>query len=193
MIWCKPRKFFRGAPSFRNRLAPNVLDPRVDKSTFFDQLTGFYKCRKCRVCSFNSCHDRRTQSFISTSTGQTHTIAPFVTCSTLGVVYLLQCPCGLQYIGRTKRPLSVRLNEHITNILTGFRNHSVSKHYRLVHNRDPSNTLFLWIDRYKPHWRGSSMVREISRLEMAWIHRVRTYTPHGLNIEVDVNAFIDNS
>lgn len=116
-----------------------------------------------------------------------------LTCSTLGVVYLLQCPCGLQYIGRTKRPLQVRLNEHITNIKSGFTNHSVSKHYLLVHNKDPSNTLFLGIDRFSPNWRGSSLVREISKLKMSWIYKAKTYVPYGLNIDVDVNAFIDNS
>lgn len=117
---------------------------------------------------------------------------PFVTCSTKGVVYLLQCPCGLQYIGRTKRPMQVRLGEHITNIKNGYQYHSVSKHYALHHNRNPANTLFLGIDRYSAHWRGGSLVRELSRLEMTWIHRVRCYTPYGLNIDTDVNAFIDN-
>lgn len=40
--------------------------------------------------------------------------------------------------------------------------------------------------------RGGSLVRELSMQEMAWIHRVRCYTPYGLNIDTDVNAFIDN-
>ena len=89
--------------------------------------------------------------------------------------------------------MQVRLGEHVTNIRSGFPNHSVSHHYDLCHNRNPEGTLFLGIDKYDAHWRGGSLVRELSRLEMAWIHRVRTYTPYGLNIDVDVNAFIDNS
>lgn len=74
-------------------------------------------------------------------------------------------------MGRTKRALQVRLSEHINNIREGFKNHSVSKHYDLVHNRDPSNTLFLGIDKFRPNWRGSSLVRQIPRSEMAWIYR----------------------
>lgn len=120
-------------------------------------------------------------------------LQPFITCSTEGVVYLLQCPCGLQYVGRTKRSLSVRLNEHVTNILTGFLKHPVSRHYLEVHNRNPAKTIFLGIDRYTPHWRGGSLVRRISRLEMAWVHKLKCYTPFGLNVEVDLNTFIDNS
>ena len=103
------------------------------------------------------------------------------------------CPCGLQYVGRTKRPLHVRLNEHIANIRNGFEEHSVSKHYLLVHNCNPKDTVFLGIDKFTAHWRGSDLVRSISRSEMAWIHKIKCYTPYGLNIEVDVNCFLDNS
>lgn len=95
-------------------------------------------------------------------------------------------------MGRNKRPLSVRLNEHITNIINGFSKHSVSKHYSVAHNKDPSNTLFLGIDKYCTHWRGSSVVRGISRLEMSWIHKIKSYVLFGLNVDVDVNGFIDN-
>lgn len=96
-------------------------------------------------------------------------------------------------MGRTKRALQVRLNEHINNIMKGFLNHSVSKNYALVHNRDPKNTLFMGIDRYSPHWRGSSLLRGISQLEMKWIFTVGCFSPLGLNVDVDGNAFVNNS
>lgn len=62
-----------------------------------------------------------------------------------------------------------------------------------MHNRDPSNTLFLGMDKFSPNPRGRSLVRKISKLEMSWIFKANTYVPYGLNIDVDVNAFIDNS
>lgn len=74
-----------------------------------------------------------------------------------------------------------------------LRYHSISKHYAIHHNRKPANTLFIGIDKFSAHWRGSSLVMELSRLEMAWIHRLRCYTPYGLNVDVDINAFIDNA
>lgn len=89
--------------------------------------------------------------------------------------------------------LCVRLNEHVTNIKTVFLKHPVSRHYLEAHNRDPAKTIFLGIDRYTPPWRGGSLVRGISRLEMAWVHKLKCYAPFGLNMEVDLNAFIDNS
>lgn len=148
------------------------------------------------MCSLNGCRHRRTQKLISSSTSieyKIKLIKLFITCSTEGVVYLLQCPCGLQYVGRTKRPLSVRLNEHITDIKNGFLKHSVSKHYLTAHDKNPAQTIFLGIYKFSPQWRGSSLVRGISRLEMSWIHRIKCYVSFGLNVDVDPNAFIDNS
>lgn len=68
----------------------------------------------------------------------------------------------------------------------------MSKHYAIHHKRDP-NIIFLGIDRFSAHWRSSSLVREISRMEMSWIHRIMSNVPYDLNVDVDVNAFIDNS
>lgn len=146
----RPQMVYKGAPSLRNRVAPNVLNSPIIKASLFENLAGFYQCRRCRVCSHNGCTQRRTHMFSSTSTSREHEIELFITCFTEGVVYLNQCPCGLQYVGRTKRPLSVRLNEHITNIKSGFLKHSVSKHYILVHNKDRSRTIFMGIDKYCP-------------------------------------------
>lgn len=188
-----PQVVFRGAPSLKDKLTPNILNPPIPRPGFFSELTGDYQCRRCQVCSINGCRARRTVSFVSTCTSKSFIIEPFITCSTSGVVYMLQCPCGLQYAGQTKRPLQVRLNEHINNIRRGFTQHSISKHYLTTHQRDPCGTIFLGIDKFRPHWRGSGLVRIISRLEMAWVHKIKSYTPFGLNIEVDVNSFIDNS
>lgn len=129
--------------------------------------------------------------FVSASTQVGFEIEPFITCSSTGVVYLLQCPCGFKYVGKTKCALQVCLNEHINNIRKGFRHHSVSKHYAAHHYRDPINTIFLGIDKFKAHWRGSSMVGDLYKMEMSWIHKIRSYVPNGLNVDVD--AFIDSS
>lgn len=140
-----PQLIFRGAPSLRDKIPPNVYNSPTRNLCFFQNLKGNYQCRKCQVCTINRCKNWRTNCFTSTSTSRTY--EPFITCFTTGVVYLLQCPCGLQYVGKTKRALQMRLNEHINNIIKSFKNHSVWKHYAAVHNRDPSNTLFWGIDR----------------------------------------------
>lgn len=55
--------------------------------------------------------------------------------------------CGLQYVGRTTRKLSIRIGEHIKNIKKGIRHHSVSNHFRNKHNRDPKYLKFYAIDK----------------------------------------------
>lgn len=64
-----------------------------------------------------------------------------MTCSTKNVVYRIQCPCGMQYVGRTMRMLQVRLNEHIVNIKHGLWDNYLYKHYARCHNKDPIGTL----------------------------------------------------
>lgn len=127
-----------------------------------------------------------------TSTQQVFLIKPSVTCSTKYVVYLIKCPCGKQYIGRTIRMLHVRLSKHVANIRHVFPKYSRSKHYALKHDCSLEGMIFLVIDTFSGHWWGSNLVREVSDLETKWIYQAQTYTPFGMNIEWDVNAFINN-
>lgn len=151
---------FRGDPSLKDSLAPSI----------FQNWVGFHKCKRCAVCSNNHIRERKTTSFVSNSTSQNFVIKSFITCSTTHMVYLLICPCGLQYTGLTVRPLQVRLNEHIGNIRRGFK--GCSGITWEVHNRDPRGTSFLAIDKLKSHWRGRSK-RAISKLEISWIYGVK--------------------
>lgn len=77
-----------------------------------------------------------------------------ITCSTVGVVYMLECECGLQYIGRTSRALHVRVGEHSINIKKGLKTHSVSRHFRMCHHRDPKGLKFWGIKKVSTLERG---------------------------------------
>lgn len=102
------------------------------------------------------------------------------------------CPCGLQYTGRTSRVLQVRINEHIANIIKGFKGHRLSTHLRMCHNRDPSSLKLLDIDTFSPNWRGNHQIWGISRLETQWIFTLKMFHLFGLNIKWDFNSFINN-
>lgn len=64
---------------------------------------------------------------------------------------MLKCPCMLQYVGRTSRPLMVRVQEHINNIKNGKKDHSVPKHFREVHGRNSKCLNFWGVEKVKPH------------------------------------------
>ena len=175
----------------RNQIAPNVPDPPV-KPKFFPLSKGYHPCRRCKVCTYNITK-KKSINFRSTVTGVEFPIKQFSTCATRYVVYLLTCPCGKQYVGRTIRSFSTRAGEHIAKILAGYPKHTVPRHYLEHHNKKVEGTLFQIIDHFVPHWRGEPGTRGVSKLEVYWIYQLKSYTPHGLNVEWDVNSFINQS
>lgn len=129
---------------------------------------------------------------LSFSTGKEYRIDKFILCKSTHVRCLIICPCGLQYVGHTKRNLCTRINEHLTNIKNGFQKHSLSNHFRIHHNRDPSLARFFGIDRLDGDWRGENMVQRISKNEMEWIYQSNTLTPAGINVDIDLNCYLSN-
>lgn len=111
---------YRGAPSLQNKFVPNIINPPV-KPSFFHKLVGYYPCKKCKVWQHNTCGKMKTKQFKSTITNQVYDMKQFFICASKHIVYLITCPCGKQYVGRTIRSIS-RVNEHIANIKNGLTN-----------------------------------------------------------------------
>lgn len=183
-----PAFIYRKAPNFGDKIVKKVLDPPVRPTMFWD-CASFYACRRCKTCAKVNSPIRGLTEFTSTGNNMNLKIKDFNTCSTTHVVYVLQCPCNIMYLGRTKRTLKKRVSEHIYNIEIGYKDHSVSLHLKQFHGQDPSGLKFWSIC---PNWRGSNMVREISKSETRWIYLMNTLTPSGLNVELDVNCFISD-
>ena len=70
----------------------------------------------CKSCGNKRCltcqQILNTQTFTCHSTGSVFTIFCNVTCKTQNVVYILQCRCGMQYVGETEQPFNKRMNGH---------------------------------------------------------------------------------
>lgn len=141
-----PRFIYRRAPNIRNRLVHNVVNP-LRKTDLFPELKGFFRCRKCLPCRESRPQEKRKNSFISTSTGKEYKINQLITCTSTHVTYVIECPCRYQYVGRTTRPLWVRIREHINNIKKGYPRHSLSRHFKEAHRKDPGVMTFYGIDR----------------------------------------------
>lgn len=186
----KPKFIYKRAPTIRDKVVKNVIEPPPRNLFTFFSGTGFYPCKHCYAC--NHAQKQRKTDFQATTTGQTFTIKDFIGCNTEGVIYVLQCTCKLQYVGRTKRALKTRVKEHIRNIIKGYPKHSVSKHFLNTHNKDPSQLQFWGIEKYKKSWRGEHKIRTISQKESRWIYTLKTLTPRGMNVEFDLNCFLSN-
>lgn len=85
------------------------------------------------------------------------------------------------------------MGEHIAKIRNGDIRHTVPRHYREHHNFDPKGTEFRVIDKYIPPWRGGAMTRGVSRLETYWIYELQTHYPLGMNVEWDINSFLNGA
>ena len=189
-----PRFIYRKAPSLRDVVAPGVIDPPppFKENRIFNFLSGFYACGRCQSCKQCKFNIKKRKEFTSFSTKKSYTIKNLITCNTEGVIYMLECDCGLQYIGRTSRSLAVRVGEHVNNIKNGFRYHSVSRHFKQYHNKNPKCLKFWGLEKVNRHWRGGNYTRHISQRESFWIFEAKVLTPEGLNVDFDLNCFISN-
>jgi hypothetical protein len=71
-----------------------------------------YKCNGCAQCNGTF----KCRSFKHPQTGRSIPIKGVITWSTKIVIYLITCPCGKNYVGKTKRKLKVRISEHRSTI-----------------------------------------------------------------------------
>lgn len=89
-------------------------------------------------------HRVRVTHFSHPHTGKQFPIKNVITCSSTHVVYLLRCPCGLSYIGKTTRKLKQCISEHKSAIHRNDRNYPVA-----IHFNDTKHDLFLTILWYR--------------------------------------------
>lgn len=141
----KPKFVYRKPPTLRNYLVHNVTDPPKQVKIFPD-MKGFYKCRRCLPCRVSKPQPGKKEVFKFTVDQKQYQIKQLITCQSTHVTYIIECPCHFQYVGRTTRPLFVRIREHINNIKKGFSKHNLSRHFAEVQQRDPIGLIFYGID-----------------------------------------------
>ncbi|XP_075438932.1 uncharacterized protein LOC142481350 [Ascaphus truei] len=187
----KPKVIYKRADNIKRKLAPSLfrMENRTtgQDSNWLQTAKGFHRCNTCKACKQGS---KEKIQFSSNTTGEQFKTGSFINCKSEFVVYLLNCPCGLQYVGRTSRPLRVRILEHLGNIRRKLMTHSVSKHFALHHQGDPSGLEFRGIEVVPPHWRGGDRLTSLSRKETFWIYKLKSLVPTGLNVEIDIAAFL---
>ncbi|MEE6511081.1 hypothetical protein FKM82_017387 [Ascaphus truei] len=96
----------------------------------------------------------------------------------------------MSYIGRTIRPVRIRIQEHIRHILKKDMLHPVSRHFSMCSLGDISNFSFSALEHVKIHPRGGDRLNKLNTREMYWIHVMNTLHPTGINIEWDLKHFL---
>ena len=146
---------------------------------------GNYRCGHCAQC----CHTTKTTSFRHPHTPKTFPIKSLITCSSSNVVYLICCPCGLTYVGKTSRQLKQRMSEHKSSIRRNVREYPVAAHFNDA-NHDISTFFFIGIEQVSLPKRGGNLDLLLRQREAYWIHTLQTLAPKGLNDELLLNVML---
>uniref|UniRef100_A0A8C5QN04 GIY-YIG domain-containing protein n=1 Tax=Leptobrachium leishanense TaxID=445787 RepID=A0A8C5QN04_9ANUR len=182
-----PRVIYRKANSVKNSLAPSCLplenNKELNPHPLLNRPKGFFKCKMCSMCRDLKA---KVDQFKSIRTGKEYYIKEFINCNTTNVVYLLQCGCGAQYIGKTKRKLKERIYEHFYNIRKCSDKHSVSRHCCKCPLFSFATFSWLGIEKVKLNWRGGDGAKALSQAETKWIFYMDTLKPPGLNVDIDL-------
>lgn len=154
----------------------------------FNGFQNYGHCKACTEIGNNVC--RKTIEEFQSHSGNSHKIKDYITCDSMNVIYLIQCPCGLNYIGRTCRKLKTPIREHWRNIRLGLSTHNLSTHYKIKHNQDPKGSKFWAIETVRKWWRGENIDNTLSKREGNWIYQLDTLIPTGLNADFDLKCFL---
>ena len=78
-------------------------------------VIGSHPCQssRCKNCK----NMTQTNTFTSNTTKQTFKIRESITCTTINVIYLIECTfCGIQYVGETSKKIQDRMRGHRSDI-----------------------------------------------------------------------------
>jgi hypothetical protein len=160
----------RNCRSLRALLMPSVLPtPR-------DPQPGSFKCEnsRCVVCEK---HLVESSTFTSDQTGESFHMRHRLSCASPNIIYLLFCiKCNKkQYVGETQNALKVRFYQHRSDINQN-RGTLVTEHFNLPdHSLDDLRCMPI-----EKHFTDSTHRRR--KREDFWKAKLRTLTPHGLNV-----------
>ncbi|MEE6473445.1 hypothetical protein FKM82_010031 [Ascaphus truei] len=117
-------------------------------------------------------------------------IKSFINCNSSFVIYILFCGCDQRYIGRTIRPLKVRIAEHVRLIKKKDLIHPVPRHFSLCPKGGINNFSYAALEHIPSHVRGGDRENTLNKREMFWIYTLCTLYPSGINQEWELKHFL---
>lgn len=182
-----PRIVYKRGKNLRDRLVNSDLPPLMvpSKSVLTPIPDGNRKCGSCAQCSYTY----KCTTFKHPHTGKSIPIKGIITCNTKSVIYLITCPCGKSYVGKTSRELKVRIAEHRSTIRCKNLNYPVAAHF-VEAGHSVSALRYIGIEKVSLPRRGGNLERLLSQRENYYIHSLKTLVPFGLNVEFELKCFL---
>ena len=183
-----PNVVFRRGRNLRDELVHSefISEPPPSTQTLFAPIPdGNYKCGACAQCSFTT----KKQYFNHPHSGKQIKIKGICSCHSKGIIYMLTCPCGKAYVGKTSRELKVRISEHRSSIRTASLTSPVAQHF-VQYNHLVSSLRYTAIEKVERPKRGGNFENIILKREAFWISHLNTLSPNGLNQDFDLRPFL---
>ena len=165
----------------------NIKNNKVNRTTLKPK-TG--KCRPCLTNTKNLCCKQvlNTNTFTSHQTKQQFQIFHNINCRSNFIIYLLHCTlCKTQYVGKSETAFNVRLNNHRKDARNP-RDDTIPacKHFHGNNHDFNKHARFTIIEQIKDFTKSYEDKRALLlRRENFWITKLKTLTPHGLNMELN--------
>ncbi|CAJ0930513.1 unnamed protein product [Ranitomeya imitator] len=182
----------RRSKNLKDLLVHSHYEPSKQKSRTWLETNGCFPCGHCRGCA----NIIKSKDFCNSDGKRVYEIRHFITCSTKGVVYSAQCPCGKLYVGLTTRELRIRVREHVRDIDKArecedpSQLKTIPRHFYRYHKSDSSLLKVKGIDVLQLGSRGGDLAKALAKLECKWIYRLGTLVPAGLNESFGFSAFL---
>ncbi|XP_041429919.1 uncharacterized protein LOC121397348 [Xenopus laevis] len=185
----------------RNRNLKELLSPtdpvsKYETPTRLNKL-GVFKCGNCTMCNSLIVGDK----FFHPHTGKPYTIKQRLTCTSQNVVYIIKCPCGLLYCGKTCRQLRERISMHRSTIRAALdpkprretkqdiSKQPVAQHW-LSAKHPASAFKCMPIDCIQDSLRGGNTDRRLLQREAFWTYELNCVAQKGLNSSLTLNCFL---
>ncbi|OCT65911.1 hypothetical protein XELAEV_18042164mg [Xenopus laevis] len=107
----------------------------------------------------------------------------------ISVIYVMQCTCGIEYVGKTIREFQQRIMEHVGDV-RHKRNTPIANHINACHNGNTSVMHFIGVEKVSSTTRIGDLNKKQLQKEAEWIYFMGTKSPYGLNEGFTFSPFL---
>ncbi|XP_069484193.1 serine/threonine-protein kinase 38-like isoform X1 [Ambystoma mexicanum] len=167
-----PRMALKRGKNLKDILTHARLNKKPQRSELWSlrEIVGHHPCGTCSVCKLT----KKTTSFKIKQ--QDWKLKHFSNCKTPNVIYVIECPCGLRYVGQTKRQVNKRIGEHRSRIRCKTHTAPLVSHYlEFQHGVDDMKW---WVVDIISN--NTNITNALNHKEAWWIFKLKSIT-NGLN------------
>ncbi len=177
---------YKRLPNIKDKLVNARVQNAPNTLVMASRPKSGKKCKRARTGKCRYCPKiNHSGKITSTFSGREYSARGKVDCKNSNLIYCITCTrCKIQYVGQTMLALCKRFSTHFNLIEARSDTHSVSRHFSRPDHRGLKDLEIHIVDfiHAKPRSTKASQLRY--KIEMNWIHRLRTQAPSGLNFEV---------